>query len=383
MKLKNKTVLLISPQAWGNMYLSKHHYAIALAKYGNNVYFLNPPSEKNIKNEVEIVESKIHPSLFIINHSIFFSKKLKFKFIWLFHFLMKFHIKKIEKNIGKEIDIVWSFDLGNYYPLKSFGSAYKIFSPFDKPQNNASINSAINSDIIISIAPEILDFYNKFNVPKHFIHHGLAEEFFNQNKINKSIESKVRIGLSGNWLRKDIDINCLLQIISENPNVTFEFWGAYQPHQSNIGGEKGIETADLMVQLINVKNVVVHGVKHPKELAKEFQRMDGFLICYNILKDQSNGINYHKIIEYLSTGKVVIANNITTYSSLPGIIEMTNSREDNSELPKLFKEVVNNLQHYNQPNFISKRKDFALVNLYSNKIREIEKFISYCETSNT
>jgi hypothetical protein len=375
LELKNKTILLISPQAWGNMYLAKHHYAIALAKYGNEVYFLNPPSDSKIKNEVEVVKSNIHPSLYIVNHSLFFSKKIKFKFIWLFHFFMKFHIDKIKKNIAKEIDIVWSFDLGNYYPFKSFSSSYKIFSPFDKAKNKVFINSAVDCDIIISPAYEIIESYNQFNVPKHFIHHGLAEEFFNQTKVNRIDETEIRIGLSGNWLRKDIDTKRLLHIINENPEVIFEFWGVFQTHQSNIGGEEGIETADLMVQLGNLKNVVIHGVKHPKELAIEFQRMDGFLICYNILKDQSNGINYHKIIEYLSTGKVVISNNITTYSSLPNLIVMTTSSTHNNELPTLFKTVIDNLQHFNQTQFVAARKEFAFSNLYYSKIAEIEKLI--------
>jgi hypothetical protein len=104
--------------------------------------------------------------------------------------------------------------------------------------------------------------------------------------------------------------------------------------------------------------------------------MDAFLICYDILKDQCHGTNYHKVMEYLSTGKVIVSNNITTYSTLPNLIEMTASRTQNNDLPTLFKQVVSNLQHYNQPNFIKLRQEFALSNLYSNKIGEIEKIIN-------
>jgi glycosyltransferase involved in cell wall biosynthesis len=376
LKLQNKTILLISPQAWGNMYLSKHHYAIALAKLGNEVYFLNPPNVKHVKNEVEIVESKIHPSLFIINHSLFFSKKLKFKFIWLFHLLMKFHIKKIKKNISKEIDIVWSFDLGNYYPLKCFGSAYKIFSPFDKPQNNRSINSAKNSDIIISVAPEIIEHYSHFNVPKHFIHHGLADEFFNQNFTNQNANDNIRIGLSGNWLRKDIDTDCLLKIIRDNSNIIFEIWGSYKISHSNIGGARFNEMDEFIKQLIAEKNVMMHGVVHPRELAIQFQRMNGFLICYNILKDHSKGTNYHKIMEYLSTGKVVISNNISNYNNIPGLLEMTESRENNDELPSLFKQVLENLAYYNSSEKMKSRIFFAQSNSYSKRIEQIEGILA-------
>ena len=39
--MKNKIILIISPEAWGNNYVSKHHYAKYLSK-NNTVYFLNP-----------------------------------------------------------------------------------------------------------------------------------------------------------------------------------------------------------------------------------------------------------------------------------------------------------------------------------------------------
>jgi hypothetical protein len=44
--LKNKTILVISPNNWGTMHISKHHYAIELARLGNSVYFLNPPNQE-------------------------------------------------------------------------------------------------------------------------------------------------------------------------------------------------------------------------------------------------------------------------------------------------------------------------------------------------
>jgi len=377
LQLTNKIILIISPQAWGNMFLAKHHYAIELAKHGNVVYFLNPPQKDAVKNGVEIVKSNVVDGLYLINHSISFSYKIKFKWIGLFHFLMKFHIKKIEARIGKKIDIVWSFDLGNYYPFKYFSSSsFKLFNPIDEPLNKAGIDSANGCQIILSITKEILEKYSHINVPKHFFHHGLADDFVSQDKTNIVKDNLVRVGLSGSWLRTDLDTNCLIKIIDENPEIVFEFWGAYKAKENNIGGGSDKDVELFITQLQQAKNVVLHGAVNPKKLAIEFQRMDAFLITYDILKDQSKGTNYHKVMEYLSTGKVVISNNITTYSGLPNLIEMTISRTHNNDLPQLFKTVINNLQYYNQPEFIAKRKMFAFGNLYSNKISEIEKALN-------
>ena len=62
------------------------------------------------------------------------------------------------------------------------------------------------------------------------------------------------------------------------------------------------------------ENVFLYGVIKSNLIFKFISDMDLFLICYDIKKDQSKGTNYHKIMEYLSTGKVVVSNNVSAYS---------------------------------------------------------------------
>ena len=101
--LHNKTILLISPQSWGTMFLSKHHYAIELARRGNTVYFLNPPLQKNRAQQesIEITASAVSPNLFFINHKLWFSDKIKFHAMPVFHALMKPHVNKIKKKMKR------------------------------------------------------------------------------------------------------------------------------------------------------------------------------------------------------------------------------------------------------------------------------------------
>src|SRR5580693_6706119 len=168
-ELRDKTILLISPQSWGAMYVSKHHYAIELAKRGNRVYFLNPPEpEKDKEREsVEIVSSGIE-NLWLIKHNLWFPYNLKFHAIFLFHLLMKPHIKRVLKAISRPIDFVWSFDLGNFYPFRFFGPGiFKIFHPVDEPLNRTAIDAAIGCDIIFSVTHEILEKYKGIQAPKY------------------------------------------------------------------------------------------------------------------------------------------------------------------------------------------------------------------------
>ena len=172
MEFIKKNILIISQQSWGKLFVSKHHYALELAKMGNNVFFLNPPNEKfdNSKKRIEIIKSKEHSNLHIIYNTLWFPYFLKFHFIKLFHFLMRFHIKKIIKKIDQDIDLVWSFDLANVYPLIYFPkSSFKIFHPVDPPSDLNSIKAAIGANYIFSTAEEILTLYKKFDCPKKWI----------------------------------------------------------------------------------------------------------------------------------------------------------------------------------------------------------------------
>ncbi|HKP32477.1 MAG TPA: hypothetical protein VJT83_07105, partial [Chitinophagaceae bacterium] len=370
--LKNKRILIISPQSWGNMFIAKHHYAIELAKSGNEVYFLDPPSTnlsfKTADKRIRIEPSGVHENLFIIRHDLFFPYRFYFHGKKIFLFFMKFQVKSILKKIGKNIDIVWSFDLGNMYRFSFFpADAYKIFHPVDEPTTQESLKSGEGADIIFSVTNEILGKYAHRKVPSIFIHHGVSESFFTSNGIHKSGEAK-RVGLSGNFLRPDIDREILLQIIQENRNVVFECWGAYEKKQANLGGDYGDEASKFVDELKKSPNVILHGPVKTKDLAGSMRNMDAFLICYDVNKDASKGTNYHKVMEYLSTGRVVISNNVTTYKDREDLVMMVKERDHNKSLPALFSAVMSQLEKFNSPELQERRIRFAKENLYHNKI---------------
>lgn len=376
--LKSKTILILSPQSWGKMFLSKHHYAIELAKRGNTVYFLNPPQPQGLmlgKSSVTICESGVQPNLYFVDHQLFFPYNLKFHWISLFHFLMKFHTRKIINKIERKIDIVWSFDIGHLYPFSFFPkTTFKIFHPVDEPLNQEALNSAVGANVIFSVTKEILAKYEFVNAPKHFVNHGVLGSFISSPR-KYAANLPIRIGFSGNLLRKDIDRPILLKIIQENTNCTFDFWGSYNPTQSNIGGVDDKETTEFIKKLKEFHNVTLHGIVSSDQLANEIQSMDCFLICYDVLKDQSKGTNYHKVMEYLATGRVIISNNITTYETKPELVKMINTRDNNNSLPELFTYVTGNLEQFNSYEAQQKRINFSKNNTYTKQIDSINSFI--------
>jgi hypothetical protein len=201
-----------------------------------------------------------------------------------------------------------------------------------------------------------------------------------QNSTEGSNE--ILVGFSGNLLRPDIDREILLEIIRENPAVIFECWGSYELKNSNIGGTDDLATTNFIKELKGLRNLRLNGAIPVEKLAQEYQRMSAFLICYDVQKDQSKGTNYHKVLEFISTGKVTIANNITTYQNKPELVRMVNERDSNKNLPGLFKEIIQNLSIENADNLITIRKQFAADNTYAKQVERIGEYLSQIKNEN-
>lgn len=354
------------------MFISKNHYALELARRGNKVFYLPGPDQRNKLKPGEVKISPLgHDNLFNVEHRLPFPYVLKFRARFLYDLLLKKHIANILKHTGP-MDIVWSFDLSNTIPLSAFpGSCIKLYMPVDELEERMAVKAAKGADVIFSVTNEILDKFRSLNIPLVFLNHGVSEMFLAEQPVN-NINDVISIGLSGNFLRPDIDRATLLKIIANHSDIQFHFWGSVGKTNSNLVGGLDDGAMHFVQELEQKRNVVLHGAVKPAQLAEELQKMDGFLICYDINRDQSKGTNYHKIMEYLATGKVVISNNVTTYNTLPGLIEMTPSRDNNNELPALFHKVVANINYYNAQERRQQRIAFAGQQTYPNLVNRIE-----------
>ena len=386
--LQNKSILILSPQSWGEMLISKHHYAIELARRGNTVYYLNPPDNNHWslagkKKRISIQASPIQKNLFLIHQILYFPYKLKYHSRPVYNLFVRKQIRDILSVIGKPPDLIWSFDLGNLFPLRLFkGSFFKVFHPVDEPGDRSALQSGESASLLLSVTNEIIEKYSSYGIPSFFINHGLADEFLKDSRIVKD-PAPLKTGLSGNFMRPDLDRKILLEIVEENPDIEFNFFGSYTAGQSNIGAQDDEISRTFICNLQGFVNVKFHGVLKTAELACALNGMDILLICYDMDLDQSRGTNYHKVMEYLSTGKVLVSNNITTYKDYPDMIRMVGERDNNRNLPALFKETVLHLDKYNSPGRMNERKEFAKNNSYKNQLDRIEAIIGGLQKSDS
>lgn len=365
-----KTVIIISPQSWGKMLVSKHHYAIELARMGYRVFFLSPP-DYSLRTRFSVTPAPNGEGVILIEHRPPFPYFLKFKVTRLFHYLMGKHIKRLLSFLDVNIDIVWSFDLGNIYPFEYFPTnAIKIFHPVDEPLNDFAFQSAKGADVIFSVTREILEKYRDHHLPGYLVNHGVDPRFLLNDDILKL--SKLVIGFSGNLLRPDIDREVLLEIIDENSQTSFRFWGSFETSSANLSGNSDGDTLAFIEKLKNRANVSLEGAVTTNELIAGYKDVSVFLICYDINKDQSKGTNYHKIMEFLATGRVIISNNVTSFAGRDDLLLMNESRSDNKGLVFLFKDVINKLDEYNSTGQVAVRRRYAAENTYRKQVERIE-----------
>lgn len=374
MIFSDKKILLISPEPWGVNHISKHHYALALIKKGNTVYFLNPPGMADKITEVA-------ERLFVINYTLPLRGANRFPY-FIANLINKITAAKILKLAKTNFDCFFSFDPFRFQNPSVFGRKLtKIYYAADLHHTPQERKLIANCQLIVSVSKSILARFEVYKKPLLFINHALSEIFAEKARERLSKEelsvksSEIKCAYVGNLLSRYIDYEILINITASNPNVKFYFIGPYK--QNNLGGDEN-EFVSQIGRLQSLENVQLLGSKQPAEVCKIIHEMDMFLMTYNADEYPVEVSNSHKLMEYLSTGKTIVANRTMTYESAShkDLIIMS---ERNHQLPKLFLETIEKLETYNSPLLLKKRINFALENTYSKQIEKLEQYFSNIE----
>jgi hypothetical protein len=141
--LRNKTVFLISPERWGKMRISKHHYALELADRGCTVYFIEPPTLET--SGVMIKPTADHPGVHIVTYKPVFRGE-RFLPALIFEWLLRRQIHLLVKNIGRKPDVVWCFQSFLFRDLRWFGAPVRIFFLADQFNNLVGMDNISSAE---------------------------------------------------------------------------------------------------------------------------------------------------------------------------------------------------------------------------------------------
>ena len=361
---EKKNILLISPEAWGSNFVSKHHYAVTLARQENTVYFLNPPSS------FYRVQPTEYANLYVVDYS-FFVKGIQYLPKVLQRKIIRQKYEKIQQLVHCTFDVVWSFDNSVFYDFRTLPSfVLKISHIVDLNQDFQTARAARTADVCFCTTDFIKERLLTYNSKTFKVHHGYS---LPKRQVSLDLTSifnnnyKVNAAYVGNLAMPYIDWEILEEVIIANPNVGFYFVGP--EGKSNLANKSNhIENIAKIKQL---RNAFFSGPIEYNLIHTILETIDIALVSYQE-KYHNDQASPHKIMEYLGSGKVVVATYTDEYKDKKNLIEMV---YQNDELPFKFKEVATNLNYHNSDEKIKERQAYALDNTYDKQMERIEHYI--------
>ncbi|UXX81107.1 glycosyltransferase [Reichenbachiella carrageenanivorans] len=346
MKLTGKNILLISPEPWDHIYVSKHHYARHLAERGNLVVFANPAG-----NRWQVSDSEV-AGLQVLDYPKFV-KGLRKLPSFVSQRLIKHKLLQIEKYCALKFDIIWSFDNSVFFDFTLLNT-YNISHIVDLNQDFEIAKTARTADICLGNTVQIVDRLRINNTNAHFINHGLNQGV---EKTPLNIKSDhLKIGYCGNLDIPYLDWDQVQSAFEELPNVDFYLAG----------------NCEHNLEKIQHKNVTHLGKLNASQMASFYDEMDLLILCYLSDDYPDQLANPHKFMEYLATGKPIVASFTSTYADLQ---EIQMSYSQKKWLP-LLKQTIAEYSTWNTQELSDKRKAIAKDNTYPKQIKRIEKLIN-------
>lgn len=359
--LTNKKILLISPEPWDHIFVSKHHYAVHLAKRCNQVFFLGPPSGQWGLSPTQFA------NLFLVQYRGF-PQGLRFFPALLQKKIIEGVYSRLVDLCRSQFDVVWSFDNSVFFDFDALPpTAVKISHIVDLNQNFQTRRAAMTADYCFCTTALIQKRLSAFNTRVFRVAHGYNLPSSENRPLLPSKE-RPRALYSGNLGMPYIDWQLLSNLVRENPEVEFLFVGPYDRvfDKGQMGQAKRKVTESANCRFIGRVDA---GFLH-----EYYSCADILLVVYQerYHADQSNP---HKVMEYLGSGKMIVATYTAEYSDLAerGLFRMS---EMNRDFSAIFKEVLAGLAYWNSSNLQEVRKAFAGGNSYDKQIDRIQEIIN-------
>lgn len=351
------TILVISPEPWDSLFVSKHHYACELARRGHRVLFYGPPEARGPLRLVPVADA---PGDLAVLHAPRVAPGLRFLPGPLRRELEARWLGKVEQRVGASIDVVWNFENSRFFDLGFAGARLKIYHQVDLNQNFHPERAARTADLSIAISVPIQQ--RLAPSAQHLIRithgHALLEApgAAPEGLDLEFARSRVNAALIGNLDIAYLDVALLARLVKDHPETGFHFVGSYTPGRGLHGA-----TGDA-------PNVRFWGRLHSRVLPSILGRADVLLLTYLADDHLEQLANPHKAMEYLASGRCVLATRTLEYDKRPDLIETANDREDYA---RRFAEIVASPAAWNRPEQIAQRQAFARDNTYPKQLDRI------------
>lgn len=358
MILQNKNILLISPEPWEHVFVSKHHYALHLGKRNNRIFFLNPPSK------TEAVAPTKYKNVYAVDYRGFI-KGLRFYPSSIQKFFIKRKFEKLQQRCGVDFDIIWSFDNSVFFDFSALpGNVLKLCHIVDSSQYFQFGKAATTADYCFCVTDFLKRDLEKYNRNVVKINHGYAEpEYATSATCQLPGSNSLKAMYAGNLEIPYIDWDLVHTLISDNPSIDFCFAGPIS------------DAYKRALPVSRFQNVHYLGKLEKDSLSRCLQVADVLLLVYKAEAFKEQVANSHKVMEYLASGKVLVATYTDELQSLAAAHLILMS-DRNKQLPSIFSKAVQNLWEWNSQEKKQRRVQYAMENTYDKQIDRIERILS-------
>ncbi|WLE98257.1 MAG: glycosyltransferase [Candidatus Electrothrix communis] len=350
-------ILIISPEHWKDHSVSKHHYARTLAERGVRVFFLNPPDD--FQSGFKIEKEGVIPSLYIVSAPKVASG-LRFYPAILRRWLEERWLARFEKVIDTKIDIIWLFENSRFFDMRFAGDRLKIYHQVDLNQDFHLKLAVSTADICFCVTDSIKNRIIQLTPKCYKISHGLSKfpkkYFLSEKQLRRFEGNTLHAVYVGNLDMQYLNAELLTEVAQRNIDVRFHFVGGYS--------EKGV----LRSLAGHLKNVIWWGRVESSLLSSIFERADVLLLAYRAELYPEQVDNSHKIMEYLASGKIIVATYTGEYQDKRHLLEMV---DNSSEYVAAFERVLNGLSHYNSHERQKDRIEFSRQHTYDKQLDKI------------
>lgn len=314
MELRGRHILLISPEPWEGLHMSKHHFAQALAERGNTVYFCGPP-QNDVRGLLRIAGQA---PLYHVHYRHWFRGVKRWP--WLERYYHAGLVRHIERLAAHRMDLIWCFDTSR---LQAFpGNGRKgVLHLVDLDILYEGDRLMRSADVVLTTTGPIAERVRKAapDVPVHQVGHALHGPWL--EGIDGCAEPKGHaprsVAFAGAMATHYVDWWALRTMAEEHPGLRFDLYGPYDPD---------FPDPDFAA-LRTLPNARFHGLLRKGELVPALRQADVLLLCYRSDQLLEQLAYPHKMLEYLSTGNPLVCSRTLAFDAHTDLVEMAATRE--------------------------------------------------------
>lgn len=365
---KGKRILIVSPEAWGPVRLSKHHYASALMEEGAIVFFLGPDE----RNAVGVtLEQAANGDPFILHrHRPIRGLRLlpRVTRAWI----EAVQLRKLAEVCGGPFDVLWNFDLYRFRSLvKRKDASLRIQHVMDLRCSADLLEPASHADLVIVVSPSMAEGLDDLTVRILKLPHAWMPRRSGSMEL-PSLPLGPRVGYLGNLAMHAIHWPSILNIASCDPFVQLFLMGPL----SGAFGEDAKLDEHIEGALRALPNVHFTGPLPYDHVPRWLEAMDILLIAYDSEALSAPATSSHKLLEYLASGPVVLSSNLEDHADLSDLLVMA---KPGQSIMDLFAVVIADLDTLNSPERKQARRAFAASRTYAENLRRINNLLQIGE----